>query len=332
MDFIKDFTPSDQDLLARLLAKVSIGDNTLAEGATVVNDLLYWIHHGRVRVRPGIERLEGKTVHFTYGTSGEYDTILWATGFHASLLFLDEKLLRRSADAPVRYVGGIVPDGLEKLYFIGLIAPRGPQIPIYGVQSKVVARTIGLHEQAGGPGAGIASSVGALQEPEDRIDIVRDIWLRQLADTERLLDTLAVQANSSALQTEAATRCIPATSSTTTVKRMRPHCGRTAGGWPTGASTSPTKPAGPLPSPPSKPGVIHVTPIADEDFAAWRRLLGLTRTAALQLAPKGIRVNAVCPGGVSTPMNTDVSEISRAIAWPRSCAHARRSTRWTARR
>jgi 3alpha(or 20beta)-hydroxysteroid dehydrogenase len=61
-------------------------------------------------------------------------------------------------------------------------------------------------------------------------------------------------------------------------------------------------------------------------------LLGLTRTAALELAPKNIRVNAVCPGGVSTPMNADepgggvvpdtplgrranVSEIAGAIAF-----------------
>ncbi len=131
-------------------------------------------------------------------------------------------------------------------------------------------------------------------------------------------------------------------------------------------------------------GIIHVTPIADEDIKAWKRLLdvnltgaflgiraaiplmdaagggsiinissifgpagaigypayaaskagllGLTRTAALELAPKKIRVNAVCPGGVSTPMNAnepdggvvpetplgrraDVSEIAGAIAF-----------------
>ena len=201
VEFMKDFTPSDQDLLARLLAKVSIGENsdypglpapahkTLAEGPVVVNDLLlYWIHHGRVRLRPGIERFEGQTVYFADGTSGEYDSVLWATGFHASLPFLDEALIRRSAGAPVRYGAGILPEGLEKLYFIGLIAPRGPQIPIYGVQAKVVARMIGLHERAGERGAGIAAYLGTLQEPEDRIDIVRDLWLQQLADTERLLD------------------------------------------------------------------------------------------------------------------------------------------------
>ena len=59
---------------------------------------------------------------------------------------------------------------MEKLSFIGLIAPRGPQIP-----------------------AGVGANLSALQEPEQRIDSVRDIWLTQLADAERLLDAFAYQ-------------------------------------------------------------------------------------------------------------------------------------------
>ncbi|WP_035810367.1 flavin-containing monooxygenase [Curtobacterium sp. S6] len=199
--FLKEFSPEEQDFVSRLLSRVSLGSNekypglpvpqhrTLAEGRTVVNDLLlYWVHHGRIALVPGITGFEGKTVSFTDGTSKEYDTLLWATGFHASVSFLDESLLRRSSGAPIRYAGGIIPEGLEKLYFIGLIAPRGPQIPIYGVQAKVAARMIRIHESQPNASASLARYFQGLQDPEDRIDIVRDIWLDQMNDTERLLD------------------------------------------------------------------------------------------------------------------------------------------------
>lgn len=47
----------------------------------VNSELLYHLRHGRIRVRPGIARLEGQRVHFVDGTSGEYDTLIWATGY-----------------------------------------------------------------------------------------------------------------------------------------------------------------------------------------------------------------------------------------------------------
>lgn len=69
--------------------------------------------------------------------------------------------------------------------------------------------------------------------------------------------------------------------------------------------------------------------------ASKAALIALTKTAALELAADGIRVNAIWPGGVSTPMNAnereggvvpqtplgrraDVSEISGAVAFPAS--------------
>ena len=42
-----------------------------------------------------------------------------------------------------------------------------------------------------GRGARITAYLSTLQDSEDRIDIVRDVWVEQMEDTERLLDAFA---------------------------------------------------------------------------------------------------------------------------------------------
>jgi len=202
LSFLKDFTGEEQDLISRLLAKVSIGTNDqypglpmpeshdLAGGATTINDLLlYWIQHGRVGVKPGIEDINGNTVTFADGTSKYYDSIIWATGFHTSLPFLDDELIPWTNGVPVRRAAGILPQGVEQLYFVGLIAPRGPQIPIYGIQSERILRMLALHESAQRPLA-LARYFEQVQAPEDAVDVVRHLWQQDLEDTDRQLTAL----------------------------------------------------------------------------------------------------------------------------------------------
>jgi hypothetical protein len=202
--FLKDFTPAEQDLLSRLMARVSIGENSaypglpdpqshdLAGGATTVNDLLlYWIQHGRITVRPGIERIEGTTVHFDDGSTGEYGSVIWATGFNVRLPFLDSEHLAWRDGTPVRYAGGILPEGAENLYFVGLIAPRGPQIPVYGEQMRRILRMLALKEGDRSRPFHLAAYFAQVQEPETRIDVVRADWDRSMVETDTHLDSLS---------------------------------------------------------------------------------------------------------------------------------------------
>lgn len=48
--------------------------------------------------------------------------------------------------------------------------------------------------------------------------------------------------------------------------------------------------------------------------AAKHAVIGLTRTAALEFAGKGIRVNAVCPGGILTPLMEKDQDLKAAVA------------------
>ena len=53
---------------------------------------------------------------------------------------------------------------------------------------------------------------------------------------------------------------------------------------------------------------LRGSPFASPYSASKHGVLGLTRTAAIEYAPQGIRVNAVCPGAIDTPMMDETFE------------------------
>src|SRR5262249_14469101 len=152
---------------------------SLNDQRPVVNSLvLHWIQHGRIVPVPGIRRFDGNVVEFVDGSRQEVDTIVWATGFQAALPFLAEDLVRREAGVPLRVAGCILPQhGPAGLYFVGLCAPRGPQLPVYSDQSEVIMDMLALQPRIE---RALAEVFTASDEPERRIDIVRAYWNDQM--------------------------------------------------------------------------------------------------------------------------------------------------------
>ncbi|SDI87705.1 Flavin-binding monooxygenase-like [Actinokineospora alba] len=90
---------------------------------TVNSSLPYALLHGKVRPRKEIARFDGDTVHFVDGTRGEYDTIVWATGYRTRFPFLDEAMFTWENGQPLLVEHTLVPR-YANLYIWGLVAPR----------------------------------------------------------------------------------------------------------------------------------------------------------------------------------------------------------------
>lgn len=105
---------------------------------TVSQDLLNRLGHGDITVRPNIDRFEGPKVFFTDGSSGEYDVVVYCTGYKVSFPFLDDTVVR-AEDNHIDLYRRVVDPGHPGLYFVGLIQPLGAIMPLAEAQAEWVA-------------------------------------------------------------------------------------------------------------------------------------------------------------------------------------------------
>jgi dimethylaniline monooxygenase (N-oxide forming) len=105
---------------------------------TISADLLARLGHGRITPKPNIERLEGRNVHFTDGTSVEIDTIVWCTGYRITFPFLERDVMEVKGNRVPLYRRVVHPEA-SGLYFVGLVQPLGAIMPIAELQSEWVA-------------------------------------------------------------------------------------------------------------------------------------------------------------------------------------------------
>ena len=103
------------------------------------SELVYFIRHGKIKPRPDVARFDGQTVHFTDGSSAEYDAVIACTGYWIAHPFLSPKLVDFSS-GPVPLYLRMIPESLKNLYFIGLFQPIGCIWPSAELQAKLVAR------------------------------------------------------------------------------------------------------------------------------------------------------------------------------------------------
>jgi cation diffusion facilitator CzcD-associated flavoprotein CzcO len=166
-------------------------DHRIAEAhPTVSADLLHWVGHGRIAVKPNIERLEGDSVRFVDGSVERIDKIVYCTGYKISFPFFDERLLDPSEDNRIELYRNVVHPDLEGLYFIGLIQVLGSVIPLAEAQAEWIADVIDGAVALPGRGemmSGIAADQAALRKryvasKRHTIQVDHQHYLHQIAE------------------------------------------------------------------------------------------------------------------------------------------------------
>ncbi|MGA5804664.1 SDR family NAD(P)-dependent oxidoreductase [Streptomyces cellulosae] len=161
-------------------------EGVLQDHPTLSDTVPELVRAGKIGVRAGIERFEGRRVRFSDGREDEVDHVLWCTGYRATVPFLDSALVPDPARLPLyRHV---FPLDDEALSFVGLMQSTGSALPVVEAQSRLLAAYVTRRLRRPSRDrmlASVATELHAARErwgnrrPHMRIDV--DQYLRQVA-------------------------------------------------------------------------------------------------------------------------------------------------------
>lgn len=123
-------------------------DYRMYEAHPVINSLvLHHLGHGDITPRADIADMQGKTVTFRDGTTGDYDLVLLATGYRLHYPFIDDQYLNWGDDgAPELYLNCLHPE-YDDLFVMGMIEAAGLGWEGRNEQAELVALYLRqLHE------------------------------------------------------------------------------------------------------------------------------------------------------------------------------------------
>ena len=112
---------------------------------TVSSTILQAVKSGAVTVRnAGPVAFDGSTVRFADGSSAEYDTVVFATGYRLHFPFFDAGVAQRLEVEGncIPLYRHIVPPRVPGLYFIGLLDPHAGHPPVVEAQAAWIADAI----------------------------------------------------------------------------------------------------------------------------------------------------------------------------------------------
>mgnify|MGYP000318414551 CR=1 FL=1 len=93
---------------------------------------------GDVEPKPNVARLDGDRVHFVDGTSGDFDVIVYATGYNITFPFFDPQLISAPGNQ-LRLYKRMFKPGFEDLVFVGFAQSVPTLFPFVECQARLLA-------------------------------------------------------------------------------------------------------------------------------------------------------------------------------------------------
>ncbi|MGL4556267.1 MAG: flavin-containing monooxygenase [Afipia sp.] len=112
------------------------------EHATLSQELLPYIGHGWIGIKPNVVKLDGSAIEFADGSRGQFDAVIYATGYKTTFPFLTPSLFSVTDGEMVDLYRRMMPPGQAGLFFAGLVQPIGPTIPLVEVQARWIAAAL----------------------------------------------------------------------------------------------------------------------------------------------------------------------------------------------
>lgn len=112
------------------------------EHATLSQELLPYIGHGWISIKPNVEMLDGTAVEFADGSRATIDAIIYATGYKTTFPFLSPSVFAVEDSGTVDLYRRIAPPSQPGLFFAGLVQPIGPTIPLVEIQARWIAAAL----------------------------------------------------------------------------------------------------------------------------------------------------------------------------------------------
>jgi hypothetical protein len=141
---------ASRELIRNLVGKMSDyglpepDHEPLSAHPSVSADFLTKAGSGDIHMLPGIERLEGNSVHLTDGSTIEADVIICATGYDMKFPFFDESEVELHPDADHRYplFKRMIKPGVDHLFYLGLAQSSPTIVNLAEQQSKLLAKLL----------------------------------------------------------------------------------------------------------------------------------------------------------------------------------------------